>query len=111
MSRIAIIGAGQAGTLAAVGLMKAGGYDVSLYSDRTGESILNETHPTGTAFIFGDTVAYERKHGMDTFEDRALPADGVHLYFSPKVGQDPTAHLVLGHLPPAAGRQRGDQPS
>ena len=64
------------------------GHEVTVYSDRTGESILNETHPTGTAFIFGDTVAYERKHGVDTFEDRALPADGIHLYFSPKVGQE-----------------------
>ncbi|MEX0864693.1 MAG: styrene monooxygenase/indole monooxygenase family protein [Acidimicrobiia bacterium] len=87
MADMAIIGAGQAGTLAAVGLMRAG-HQVTLYSDQTAESILNETHPTGTAFIFGDGVAYERKHGVDTFEDRALPADGIHLYFSPKVGQE-----------------------
>ncbi|MCI0543486.1 MAG: hypothetical protein L0Z49_03440 [Actinobacteria bacterium] len=87
MAEIAIIGAGQAGTLAAVGLMRAG-HQVTLYSDRSADSILDETHPTGTAFVFGDSVAYERKHGVDTFEDRALPVDGIHLYFSPKVGQE-----------------------
>jgi hypothetical protein len=87
MTSVGIIGAGQAGTLAAVGLMNAG-YDVTLYSDRTAESILNDTAPTGTAFIFGDTVAVERKHGVETFEDVAQPADGIHLYFNPKVGQE-----------------------
>ena len=87
MARIAIVGAGQAGTLAAVGLMN-GGHEVSLYSDRTADSILNETSPTGTAFIFGDSVAYERKLGVETFEDVALLGNGIHLYFSPKVGQE-----------------------
>jgi len=87
MARIAIVGAGQAGTLAAVGLMN-GGHEVTLYSDRTADSILNETAPTGTAFMFGDSVAYERKLGVDTFEDRALLGNGIHLYFSPKVGQE-----------------------
>ena len=87
MTRVAIIGAGQAGSLAAVGLMNAG-YEVSLYSDRTADSILNDTAPTGTAYIFGDSVAVERKHGVETFEDVALPADGIHLYFNPKVGQE-----------------------
>ncbi len=87
MARIAIVGAGQAGTLAAVGLMN-GGHEVTLYSDRTADSILNETSPTGTAFMFGDSVAYERKLGVDTFEDRALLGNGIHLYFSPKVGQE-----------------------
>lgn len=87
MARIAIVGAGQAGTLAAVGLMNAG-HEVTLYSDRTADSILNETAPTGTAFMFGDSVAYERKLGVETFEDRALKGNGIHLYFSPKVGQE-----------------------
>lgn len=87
MARIAVVGAGQAGTLAAVGLMN-GGHEVTLYSDRNGDSILNETPPTGTAFMFGDSVAVERSLGVDTFEDRALIGNGIHLYFSPKVGQE-----------------------
>jgi hypothetical protein len=100
MTSVAIIGAGQAGTLAAVGLMNAG-YDVTLYSDRTAESILNDTAPTGTAFIFGDTVAVERKHGVETFEDVARPADGIHLYFNPKVGQELVQ--IRGELDEATG--------
>ena len=84
MTSVAIIGAGQAGTLTAVGLMNAG-YSVTLYSDRTADSILNDTAPSGTAYIFGDSVAVERKHGVETFEDVAVPAYGVHLFFHPKV--------------------------
>ena len=26
--------------------------------------------------------------GVETFEDRALPADAIDLYFNPKVGQE-----------------------
>ena len=87
MTSVAIVGSGQAGTLAAVGLMNAG-FDARLYSDRTAHSILNEGPATGTALLFGDSIAYERKLGVETFEDRALPADTIHLYFSPKVGQE-----------------------
>ena len=100
MTKVAIIGAGQAGTLTAVGLMNAG-YDVTVYSDRTADSILNDTAPTGTAFIFGDTVAVERKHGVETFEDVAVPADGIHLFFNPKVGQELVA--IRGELDDATG--------
>lgn len=71
MARMAIVGSGQAGTLAAVGLMNAG-RELTLYSDRTADSILNETPPTGTAILFGDSIAYQRKMGVETFEDRAL---------------------------------------
>jgi 2-polyprenyl-6-methoxyphenol hydroxylase-like FAD-dependent oxidoreductase len=104
MARVAVIGAGQAGTLAAVGLMNAG-HEVTVY--RTAESSLNETHSTGTAFIFGDTVAYERKHGVDTFEDRALPADGIHLYFSSKVGQELVLISAFGTRTPLPASSRG----
>lgn len=100
MTSVAIIGAGQAGTLTAVGLMNAG-YSVTLYSDRTADSILDDTAPTGTAYIFGDTVAVERKHGVETFEEVAVPADGVHLYFSPKVGQELVQ--IRGELDDATG--------
>jgi hypothetical protein len=85
MRRIAIIGAGQAGTLAAVGLMKRG-YEVTLYSDRSGDEILDRTAPTGTAFLFADAIDCERVNGCDTFEDVAARADSVHLFFLPKAG-------------------------
>ncbi len=86
MRRIAIVGAGQAGTLAAVGLATRG-YEVSLFSDKTADEILERTKPTGTAYIFGDTVEVERRMGVDTYDD-AVTGDAIHLYFSPKVGQE-----------------------
>lgn len=86
MRRIAIVGAGQAGTLAGVGLATKG-YEVTLYSDKSAQEILERTKPTGTAYIFADSVAVERKHGVETYE-HAVDGDGIHLYFSPKVGQE-----------------------
>jgi 2-polyprenyl-6-methoxyphenol hydroxylase-like FAD-dependent oxidoreductase len=85
MRRIAIIGAGQAGTLAAVGLMKRG-YEVTLYSDLSGDDILDRTAPTGTAFMFADAIACEGANGCDTFADVAARADSIHLNFLPKAG-------------------------
>lgn len=85
MRRIAIIGAGQAGTLAAVGLMNRG-HEVTLYSDRSAGEIFERTAPTGTAYIFADAVACERASGCETFEDVAPKGDGVHLCFLPRAG-------------------------
>ncbi|HWN71841.1 MAG TPA: styrene monooxygenase/indole monooxygenase family protein [Haliangium sp.] len=85
MRRIAIIGAGQAGTLAAVGLMKRG-YEVTLYSDRSSDDILDRTAPTGTAFMFADAIACEAANGCDDFADVAAKADSIHLNFLPKAG-------------------------
>src|SRR4029077_1910630 len=55
MRNIAIIGSGQAGLLAAHGLINAG-YKVTLYSDRTADQWLNESRPTGTAARFDISV-------------------------------------------------------
>lgn len=85
MRRIAIVGAGQAGTAAAVGLMKRG-YEVTLYSDRSADGILHHTQPTGVAFMFADSIACEGANGCDTFADVALESDSIHLCFSPKAG-------------------------
>lgn len=85
MRRIAIVGAGQAGTAAAVGLMKRG-YEVTLYSDRSADDILHHTPPTGVAYMFADSIACEGENGCDTFADVAARTDSIHLYFLPKVG-------------------------
>src|SRR6516164_10794404 len=70
MRNIAIVGSGQAGLLAAHGLINAG-YKVTLYSDRTAEQWLNESRPTGTAARFDISLAYERELGLNHWEKDA----------------------------------------
>jgi hypothetical protein len=82
MRNIAIVGSGQAGLLAAHGLIKAG-YKVTLYSDRTADQWLNESRPTGTAARFDISLSYERELRLNHWERDAPKGEGVHLTFSP----------------------------
>jgi len=83
--RIAIIGSGQAGLVAAHGLVRAG-HEVKLYSDRSADAWLNESKPTGTAARFWPVLAYERELGLAHWEAEAPGIRGIHLTYSPKVG-------------------------
>src|SRR3569623_3095488 len=83
--RIAIIGSGQEGLVAAHGLVRAG-HEVKLYSDRSADAWLNESKPTGTAARFWPVLAYERELGLAHWEAEAPGIRGIHLTFSPKVG-------------------------
>jgi 2-polyprenyl-6-methoxyphenol hydroxylase-like FAD-dependent oxidoreductase len=65
MRNIAIVGSGQAGLLAAHGLIDAE-YKVTLYSARTADQWLNESRPTGTAARFDISLSYERQLGLIT---------------------------------------------
>ncbi|WP_437734778.1 styrene monooxygenase/indole monooxygenase family protein [Sorangium sp. So ce1335] len=78
MRKIAIVGSGQAGLLAAHGLVKAG-YDVTLYSDRTPEQWLNESKPTGSAARFDMALEFERELGLAFWEDAAPRGQAAHV--------------------------------
>lgn len=60
----AVIGAGIAGTTAALGLVDAG-FDVTLYSDRDRASLRDDVPPTGTAVLFGKS----KDHDASIIED------------------------------------------
>src|SRR5690242_12415367 len=78
MRSISIIGSGQAGVLAAHGLLRAG-HDVTLYSDRSPEDWLERSRPTGTAVRFVRSLAYERALGLDHWHQVAPPMDGLKV--------------------------------
>jgi hypothetical protein len=93
--RIAIVGAGQAGLLAAHDLVRRG-YEVTLYSDKTPEDFLEKARPTGVAARFDMALEYERELGLEHWGDEAPHGDGVHLHFSPKQGN--VLVTLLGRL-------------
>jgi 2-polyprenyl-6-methoxyphenol hydroxylase-like FAD-dependent oxidoreductase len=84
MQKIAIIGSGISGLVAAHGLVRAG-FHVDLYSDRTSEQWLNESRPTGTAARFDLALQYERELGLNEWDDAAPWGEGVHLTFCPEL--------------------------
>jgi 2-polyprenyl-6-methoxyphenol hydroxylase-like FAD-dependent oxidoreductase len=77
----AVIGSGQAGLLAAHGLLRAG-FEVTLYSDRSPEDWLERGRPTGTAVRFARSLAYERALGLDHAHAQAPRMDGLKLSIS-----------------------------
>ena len=88
MPKIALVGAGPAGLIFTYGLLRHGGYDVTVYSDRTADDWLNKSAPTGTAALYESTIDIERDYGMDHWADTMHPMHGVLFDFKPKIHGD-----------------------
>jgi Styrene monooxygenase A putative substrate binding domain len=99
MRRIAVIGSGQTGLLAAHGLLQAG-CEVTLFSDRSGEDWLRSCKPTGTASRFEQSLDFERSLGLNHWEDDVPKIRGAHITLCNSPG-NPLLTL-LGRLAPSA---------
>ncbi|MGU3499596.1 styrene monooxygenase/indole monooxygenase family protein [Mycobacterium sp. C31M] len=71
----AIIGAGQTGVTAALGLLD-NGFDVTLYSDRNQAELRDGVPATGTALIFGEAQRAEESLGLNTYLATAPTSTG-----------------------------------
>lgn len=85
----AVIGAGQNGVTAALGLLDAG-FAVTLYSDRDQRALRDDVPATGTALIFGEAQDAETALGLDTYRDRAP----LHTGLSARVVGPEKAELI-----------------
>lgn len=74
--KAAIIGAGQTGATAALGLLDAG-FEVTVYSNLDRDALRNDVPPTGTALIFGAAQDAEEALGLPTYRDRAPLHSGL----------------------------------
>jgi hypothetical protein len=80
MRRIAIIGAGQAGLLAAHAL-RLNGYEITLYSDKSPDDFMHRARPTGAAGRFEMAIGFERRLGLEHWGKEAPLCDGIHFTY------------------------------
>jgi hypothetical protein len=75
MSKIMIVGAGQAGLQLALGLVQ-NGYDVTVASNRTPEQI-HDGRVSSSQCMFDAALQHERDLGLNHWEDECPPVEGI----------------------------------
>jgi len=80
MRKVSIIGSGQAGLILAHALAQKH-YEVTLYSDKTSDEWLHQSRPTGTAYLFHESIEIERELGIDHWSDTMFRGEGSHIEF------------------------------
>ncbi|QIL80782.1 hypothetical protein G7047_13360 [Diaphorobacter sp. HDW4A] len=88
MTKVAIIGGGQCGFHLAFGLLDRG-FDITLYTDRTPDQLLGGKIPS-TAFLFNQTLEWERRLGLNFWEDCAPIGEGMLVDF-----RDPGGKVLM----------------
>ncbi|CDO33262.1 styrene monooxygenase/indole monooxygenase family protein [Mycolicibacterium porcinum] len=90
----AVIGAGQTGVTAALGLLD-NGFDVTLYSDRDQRSLRDDVPATGTALIFGEAQRAEESLGLNTYLATAPTSTGQSVRVLDGSGPDRTEEVAF----------------
>jgi flavin-dependent dehydrogenase len=86
--KVAIIGAGLAGTTAGLGLVDAG-FDVTIYSDRDRSSLRNDVPPTGTAVYFGRSLEYDAEIIENLYDIGSSTGMSVRIFSGAGEGRTP----------------------
>lgn len=94
MPKVNIIGAGPAGCVLAYALLRDG-HRVTLFSDRSPDQWLHHSAPTGTAYLWGETIDIERDLGMDHWSKDMFAGHGVLFDRAQHVG-DPNPKVMRG---------------
>lgn len=103
--RVSIIGAGQAGMILAHYLLREG-IEVDVYTDRSADQWLNESRPTGTAYLFANTIDIEQELGIDAWSHNQHDGQGMHIHVASPDGERPLVVAGRSRRPGAAVDQR-----
>lgn len=90
----AVIGAGQTGVTAALGLLD-NGFEVTLYSDRDQRSLRDDVPATGTALIFGQAQRAEESLGLNTYLATAPTSTGESVRVVDGSGPDRSEQIAF----------------
>ena len=93
MSKILIVGAGQAGLQLALGLVQDG-HDVTVVSNRTPEDI-HDGKVMSSQFMFDAALQHERDLGINYWEEECPDTEGVSLAVPAPPGvETPTGKVI-----------------